>query len=336
MQRVLLIIGAIGVLGALIGGYAVWKWYDAGLAPVSTEGAPKIVRIPEGTSVEGIIQILRDESLIRDVQAFKLMLRIEGLSGQLKAGAYEISGSMGGEEIARHIASGKVAMRRLTIPEGLTLEQIAERMAEAALVEDAATFEERAVAETVASELAMPLPEGNLEGYLFPETYDFCCDLQPDPMIIRMVQELEERFYAPNRAEIEARGLSLHEIITLASLVEREARVDHERPLIAGVIQNRLDRGMRLQIDATVQYALPEHKERLLFADLKIDSPYNTYLHEGLPPGPIASPGLPALMAALRPAETDAFFYVARADGTHIFSHTFSEHQGAISRIRGR
>ena len=336
MKRVLLIIGAIVVLGALIGGYAVWKWYDAGLAPVSTEGAPKIVRIPEGTSVEGIIAILHDESLIRDARAFKLMLRMEGLSGQLKAGAYEVSGSMSGEEIARHIASGKVAMRRLTIPEGLTLEQIAERMAEADLVEDAATFEERAVAETVASEIAMPLPEGNLEGYLFPETYDFCCDLQPDPMIIRMVQELEERFYAPNRAEIEARGLSLHEIITLASLVEREARVDHERPLIAGVIQNRLDRGMRLQIDATVQYALPEHKERLLFADLKIDSPYNTYLHEGLPPGPIASPGLPALMAALRPAETDAFFYVARADGTHIFSHTFSEHQGAISRIRGR
>jgi UPF0755 protein len=154
-------------------------------------------------------------------------------------------------------------------------------------------------------------------------------------MVRRMVRELQERFHAPNREAIEQRGLSLHEIVTLASLIEREAKLDGERELIAGVIQNRLDSNMKLQIDATVQYALPEHKPRLLYEDLKIDSPYNTYRHHGLPPGPIASPGLPSLMAALHPARTDAFFYVARPDGSHVFSPTYDDHLQAIERIRG-
>ncbi len=336
MKRVGIIILAIVVGLGMIAAYSAYDWYRSGLGPVNSSATPQIVRIREGSSVSAIADQLADESLIRNPQAFMLMLRIEGLSGKLQAGVYEVSGTMSGEEVARHIASGKVAMRRLTIPEGLTLKQIAERVAQAELIEDAATFEEASVGATIESAVAMPVPDGSLEGYLFPETYDFCCDLRPDPIIIRMVAELEERFYKPYREEIEARGLSLHQIVTMASLVEREAKLDWERPLIAGVIQNRLDRGMKLQIDATVQYALPEHKERLLFEDLKIDSPYNTYRHAGLPPGPIASPGLPSLLAALRSEETGAFFYVAREDGSHIFSPTYAEHQRAISSIRGQ
>jgi len=326
-----LLLVAIGV-AALLG----LRWYRDGLAPANPWGDPVLVRIPEGSSVTDITDLLHNEALIRDERAFKLMLKLEDLAGKLQAGVFEISPAMSGEEIARHIASGKIAERRLTIPEGLTIEQIAERFVEADLVRDAAQFEEAAVAETVDAEISMPLPDGSLEGYLFPETYDFCCNLDPAPLITRMVAELQKRFYDPHREEIEARGMSLHEIITLASLVEREARVDSERPLIAGVIQNRLDRGMKLQIDATVQYALPEHKERLLFKDLEIDSPYNTYLHAGLPPGPIASPGMASLLAALRPAETDAYFYVARPDGSHIFTPNYQQHQQAIENIRGR
>ena len=336
MKRAGIILLAIVLVLGAVGAYLGYDWYHSGLAPVSSDATPHIVRIHEGSSVAAIADQLADASLIRNPQAFKLMLRIEGLSGKLQAGVFEVSAAMSGEEIARHIASGKIAMRRLTIPEGLTLKQIAERVVRADLVEDTASFEQSAVGETVASAVAMPVPDADLEGYLFPETYDFCCDLRPDPIIIRMVEELEARFYEPYREEIDARGLSLHEIVTLASLVEREAKLDWERPLIAGVIQNRLDRGMKLQIDATVQYALPEHKERLLFEDLKIDSPYNTYRHAGLPPGPIAAPGLPSLLAALRPEETGAFFYVARDDGSHIFSPTYAEHQRAINSIRGQ
>ncbi|MGI5817986.1 MAG: endolytic transglycosylase MltG [Armatimonadota bacterium] len=332
------IVGALVLLIVAMGVSALLalRWYRSGLEPANPAAEPKLVRIAEGSSVERIVDILHSQALIRDRRAFTLMLKLEGLAGKLQAGVFEISPEMTAEQIARRIASGEVAVRRLTIPEGLRLEQIAERVETAGLVETAEAFEQAAVAETVASQTRMPLPEGGLEGYLFPETYDFSCELLPDPIITRMVVELERRFYLPHRAEIEARGLSLHEIITMASLVEREARVADERALIAGVIQNRLDRGMKLQIDATVQYALPEHKERLLFEDLRVDSPYNTYLHEGLPPGPIASPGLASLMAALRPAETDAFFYVARPDGTHVFTPTYEQHQRAIQRIRGR
>ncbi len=335
MKRVARVVAALLLLALVIFGWLGFNWYGRGIAPVNS-GEPQLVRIAEGSSVDDITTLLYRKSLIRDPRAFKLMLKLEGLAGSLQAGVFEISPGMSGEEIARHIASGEIAVRRLTIPEGLTLRQIGERVAEAELVQEAAQFEQAAVAETVAGAVSMPLPDGHLEGYLFPETYDFCCDLRPDPIIKRMVQELEKRFYEPHREEIAQRGLSLHEIITLASLVEREAQVDEERALIAGVIQNRLDRGMKLQIDATVQYALPEHKERLVYEDLEIDSPYNTYLHRGLPPGPIASPGVKSLMAALRPAETEAFFYVARSDGTHIFSPTYEQHQRAIENIRGR
>ncbi|MFW5868692.1 MAG: endolytic transglycosylase MltG [Armatimonadota bacterium] len=336
MKRWLIIAAGILLLGAGAAVLLGLNWYNDALRPANPAGEARLIRIPEGSSVAEITDILHGEALIRDRRAFTMMLKLEDLAGRLQAGVYEISPTMSGEEIARHIAAGEVAERRLTIPEGLTLAQIAERFAEAELVRDAAEFEEAAVAETVEAQISMPLPEGSLEGYLFPETYDFCCDLTPDPLIARMVRELEDRFYEPHREEIEGRDLSLHEIITLASLVEREARVDGEGALIAGVIQNRLDRGMKLQIDATVQYALPRHKERLLFKDLEIDSPYNTYLHAGLPPGPIASPGLASLMAALRPAETDALFYVARPDGSHVFTPDYQQHQQAIESIRGR
>ena len=335
MRRVIIGVVLLVLAALALATYLTLDWYHSGLEPADPAARTKLVRIPEGSSVSQIARILHDEALIRDERAFRLMLRLKGLAGELRAGVYDISPGMSAEEIARHIASGRVAMRRLTIPEGFRLDQIAERVAEAELA-DAEEFRRAAVGKSVAEALSMPVPEGGLEGYLFPETYDFCCDLPPEAIVTRMVREFEERFYLPHRAEIEARGLSLHQIITLASLVEREARVAEERALIAGVIQNRLDRGMKLQIDATVQYALPQHKERLLFEDLRVDSPYNTYRHNGLPPGPIASPGLPSLLAALRPAETEALFYVARSDGTHIFTPSYEQHRRAIESVRGR
>jgi UPF0755 protein len=311
------------------------RWYSEGLVPANPGGQPKIVRIAPGSSVDAIAQKLRDEGLIRNADAFKVMLKVEDLTGKLKAGVFELSPSMDAREVAEHIASGEVVLQRLTVPEGFTLTQVAERVEQAGLAQ-AEEIEEAAVAETAASDVEMPLPDDSLEGYLFPETYDFVYDIEAEAIVARMVRELDRRFYQPHRLAIEERGLTLHEIVTLASLVEREARVPEERARIAGVIQNRLDRGMKLQIDATVQYALPEHKERLLFEDLEVESPYNTYLHEGLPPGPIASPGLPSLMAALQPESTEALFYVARPDGSHIFSPTYREHQQAIEQIRGR
>lgn len=334
MKRTTIVIIVIAMLVLAVAAFLGNDWYRGSLEPADPAGEARVVHIPEGSSVEQITGILHEEALIRDERAFKLMLRLEGLGEKLQAGHYELSPSMTAVEIAEHVASGKVALQRITIPEGLRLTQIAERVERAELA-GAEEFEAVAVAASVAEHTQMPLPDGSLEGYLFPETYDFRYDAGAEAIVRRMVRELEKRLHEPHREEIEARGLSLHEIITLASLVEREARLDAERELIAGVIQNRLDRDMRLQIDATVQYALPEHKERLLYEDLRVDSPYNTYRHHGLPPGPIASPGLPSLMAALRPARTDALFYVARPDGSHVFTPTYEEHLRAIQRIRG-
>lgn len=337
MKRWLFVIVAIVVGGLGLIAYLAHDWYHGALLPADPAGKPKIVRIPEGASVDQIAEILHQETVIIDTRAFKIMLRMEGLADRLKAGIFEISPLMTAQEVAEHIASGEIAMQRLTIPEGLRLTQIAERVGRAELA-DAEEFMAAAVSDVVVGqvETQMPLPEGTLEGYLFPETYDFPYDAGPEVIVRRMVREMEKRFYLPHREEIESRGLTFHEIVTLASLIEREARLDRERALISGVIQNRLNRGMKLQIDATVQYALPEHKERLLYADLRVESPYNTYRHAGLPPGPIASPGLASLTAALRPAQTDALFYVARTDGSHVFTPSYQDHLRAIERIRGR
>ena len=253
----------------------------------------------------------------------------------MKAGYFELSPAMSGQEMAERIASGQVAHRRITIPEGLRLEQIARRVEQSGLV-TADELLAAAVPETIEGRVSFPPPPGpDLEGYLLPQTYEFTFGVSAAEIVRRMASELDAEFVRPNAGEIAASKLTLHEIITLASLVEREARVDEDRPKIAGVLMNRLARGMKLQCDATVQYALGEHKSRLTFEDLKVDSPYNTYLHEGLPPGPIACPGIASLNAALHPAAIDALFYVARPDGTHVFTRTYEEHLAAIRRIRG-
>lgn len=327
------IAGGILALIVLVGLVAGIGWYRTALSPVGGEGEV-VFEVPPGAGVNRIASLLSEEGLIRDEWAFRLLVLFEGMADGLQAGHYALSPAMSAKEIALKIQSGDVATFTVTVPEGLTIPQVAERVAATGLF-DPEAFVAAAIPTTVAEEVAIPLPEGDLEGYLFPETYQFSYDADAPAVVTRMVRELQDRFYTPNREEIEERGLTLHELVTMASLIEREARVEQDRAMIAGVIQNRLDRGMRLQIDATVLYALGEHKDRVLYSDLEVESPYNTYRHAGLPPGPICSPGLASLEAALRPAETDALYYVARPDGSHIFSRTWDEHQQAIRQIRG-
>jgi len=321
------------VLLVIAGVLALMQWYRAAISPPTGTTRPVIVEIKRGSGVKAIASQFEERGLIRSAAAFEIMLSLTRQSGSLRAGYYELSPSMGAPEIARKLASGEVVMRRVTVPEGLTIEQTAGRIAESEL----ATKEEflaAAVPSEVAKLVELELPQHSLEGYLFPETYDFELGTEPAEVAARTVRELNQRFVKPRAKEIAASELSLHEIITLASLVEREARVPEERPLIAGVLANRLDQDMLLQCDATVQFALGEHKPRLLYKDLQVDSPYNTYLHKGLPPGPIASPGLASLEAALSPEKTDSLFYVAKDDGGHVFSRTYGEHLAAIKQVR--
>jgi len=226
----------------------------------------------------------------------------------------------------------------VTIPEGFTIAQIAQRLAQVGLDEEQ-RLRTAATAPAIEKALQLELPDGlrSAEGYLFPETYNFALGTTADQVVARMVEEFETRFVkGPWQAvPAEARWGSLHEVVTLASLVEEEAQIESERPLIAGVLRNRLQRGMRLECDATVLYALGEHRARLTRKDLQVDSPYNTYRHTGLPPGPIYNPGLACLQAALTPAQTEYLFYAARGDAGHISSRTYEQHLAAIGTVRG-
>ena len=177
-------------------------------------------------------------------------------------------------------------------------------------------------------------PDDNLEGYLFPDTYTVPQGATARDIVQMMLDNFDRRVVTPFGAEAGAFPGGLPAAVTLASLVEREAEVDSDRPLIAAVYRNRLKAGMRLQCDATVQYALPEHKTRLFYADLRVDSPYNTYQHAGLPPTPIANPGLPSIEAALHPAAAQYLYYVAGPGGRHVFSTTLAQHEQAVAHAR--
>jgi UPF0755 protein len=235
------------------------------------------------------------------------------------------------------LVSGEVATRKVTLPEGLTIDQMAARC-EAAGIGDAGEYRRLATRDAASFGLD-GLPAGaSLEGYLFPATYRLPLNAGPRELIRAQVNRFVQAWKEAGQGAPATR-YSRHEIVTIASLIEEEVQRDGERAKVAGVIENRLRRGMKLEFCSTVLYALGEHKERLLYRDLRVKSPYNTYLHQGLPPGPIASPGQASLNAALRPASHEFLFFVLTADGQHHFSQTASEHVSAKlagERARGR
>jgi UPF0755 protein len=334
-SRSALKLAAVLVGLVIVGASVAVHWYRGATRPVAESGQAVLVEIERGSGASTIARQLEERGLIRSAAAFEILLSLSGQAGSLRAGHYELSPTMDAAKIAQTLASGEVAVRRVTVPEGLRLSEIAECVAEAGLGSEE-EFLEAAVPENLAGQAEVELPEDSLEGYLFPETYDFEVGTSAADMAARMLRELYDQFVKPYEQQIADSKLSLHEIITLASLVEREAKVPDERELIAGVLMNRLDGGMLLQCDASVQYALGEHKPRLTYDDLKVESPYNTYLHEGLPPGPIAAPGLDSLRAALSPTQTEFLYYVAKPDGGHVFSKTYDEHLAAIAQVRSQ
>lgn len=307
----------------------------AALRPLDPHGAPRIVFIPPGASSAGIGRALASAGVIRRAGDFVITVRLRGVDRDLREGEYRLSPAMGLLQIVDTIARGDVVLHTITVPEGFTAQEIADLLARAGLGERARLAAiVRAGARTLDVEFLSLLPVASLEGYLFPDTYRIPRHLSEREVIRLFVERFAEVALPQWRAH--GGGRPLHEIVTMASLVEREARVPAERPLIAGVLYSRLRKGWPLEVDATVLYALGRHKPVVTFQDLKVDSPYNTYLHVGLPPGPIANPGLAAIDAALRPASTGYLFYVARADGSHAFSRTLAEHLAAVRRFRGR
>jgi UPF0755 protein len=306
------------------------------LSPVTTDKtAPLVlVAIPSGANAKSIGTLLARRHLVRRAFGFVFAARLEGVADKMQAGRYEISPAMPPRQIAALIALGKTASDVVTIPEGYTIVQIARRLGQQHMADPQAFL-------TLAQTQGMTFhagtfqpPDNDLEGYLYPDTYRIPKGTSERDIITIMLLGFDKRVVEPNAAAFTRYPGGLAAAVNLASLVEREAEVPRDRPLIAAALTNRLKKGMRLECDATVQYALPQHKARLFYADLRVNSPYNTYTHGGLPPTPICNPGLPCIEAALHPARVDYLFYVARPDGSHIFSRTLAEHDQAIAQLR--
>jgi len=306
---------------------------SSALSPVNRRAPEQVVVIPPGSGAGEVGRILEEAGIVRRGSHFVYLARLRGVTRRLHGGEYRLSPGMSLPEVVERIARGEVVLHTVTIPEGFTAEQIVQALAAKGLGDPGRL---QALVREGATAFPHPflreIPGGSLEGYLFPDTYQLPRFLDERLVLTAFLDRFGAAVIPTWRRE--ARGRSLHEIVTVAAMVEREARLASERPLIAGVIYNRLRRGWRLEVDATVLYALGRHKPVVTYDDLRVDSPYNTYLHAGLPPGPIANPGLAAIEAALRPARTDYLYYVARPDGSHAFSRTLAEHQAAVRRYR--
>jgi UPF0755 protein len=287
--------------------------------------------IDEGESFSSIVTKLSDAGLEFNQPLFALISKLFRVDRRLHVGRYDFAKGSTPGAIMRKLARGEVSPFEVTIPEGIGYRQIA------GILERKAGVDSLRFAQTAADTSfikSMNLDLKNLEGYLFPNTYNIYWGMGPQRIVKLMLDEFNRVLVDSLRKRASGIGLTLFEVITLASLVEAEAHIAEERPLVSAVYHNRLKRGMLLQCDPTVIYALGPMNRPLLLKDLEYDSPYNTYIHPGLPPGPINNPGESSILAALYPANVDYLYFVAKGDGSHVFSSTLIKHNEAIREIK--
>jgi UPF0755 protein len=330
-RRLLWLLIGLGVLLLVGGGLAGWLYRET--RPVSNRFLPQLVRVRQPLTPDAIAQRLAQQKLIRNPRLLRLYLHWRG-KRRIAPGDYEFSPNQSLLEIAHILIEERFTPNWVTIPEGWNRFRIAQRLQERG-VASASEFLDLCRQPQRFHDVGLPLPtNGTLEGYLFPSTYRLPPGSGAETAIRTMLDATRRYVYLPYREQMAKRGQSLHEVLTIASMIEKEAMHDADRPLIAAVIYNRLKKGMPLQIDATVLYGMGKWKSRVLYRDLQHPSPYNTYRRKGLPPGPIANPGLASIRAALNPAAVDYLFYVAQADGYHRFTRTYEEHLQAIHEVR--
>ncbi len=287
---------------------------------------PRIVVVQAGASVHSIATQLKEERLIRSPRFFRVLSIIGSISTELTAGPHPLHGRMTTWDILQELRIPRDESISVTIPEGLRKSSTFEILARA-LDLDTDTFERLASDSRFCQDLGIDLAD--LEGYLFPETYRLSRFASEEQVLRILVTHFHKAYEGDVAEEGEGRGMTRHEVVTMASIIEEETRVAEERPIVSAVYHNRLRRRMRLQADPTVQFALPDGPRRLFNKDYAYPSPYNTYLHGGLPPGPIGSPGKAALEAAVAPADVNYLYFVAKGDGSHIFTRTPREHEAA-------
>ena len=287
--------------------------------------------VPRGSGAVSVSNELFKEGLIDSPQSFRWLLRITNRSNKLKAGVYSLNDAMSASQIADILTEGKVKLVSITIPEGWTNRQIGDYLAQKGYVNDREEFLKITRDKSVLDKYG--ILEQTTEGYLFPDTYKI-----PPKYPAPKIQEIMlKRFFKvldgiQAKKKIAIPAQELRKLVILASIVEREAVKPNERPMMARVFMNRLDKNMRLESCATIQYLFDKPKPRIYNRDLEIQSPYNTYRNKGLPPGPISNPGMAALLSALDPIQNDYLYFVLKEDGSHHFSKTYNEHLNAKNR----
>lgn len=340
VRRIVFVVALVLIIGGLIGGRAVYKYISEALQPVDPNSEEVIeVEIPIGSGLTSISEMLEKKGLIRDAKIFKYYAKFNNES-QFQAGSYGLTKAMTLDELIKSLKTGKVyrtPIFTMTIPEGLTLDQIAKIVEKRTSIPEEEFLkyinDEHTIAdmmgrypnvlteEILAEEVRYPL-----EGYLFPATYPFYEEKPTVETVVTTMLDATSSNITPYFAYLESQEKSVHWLLTFASLLEREATAKTDRETIASVFYNRMDEGMPLQTDPTVLYALGEHKDRVLFEDLEIQDPYNTYVNTGLPPGPIANAGRSSIEAVIDPSITEYFYFLADSDGENHFAKTYDEH----------
>jgi UPF0755 protein len=343
VRRIVLTITIVTLLVLIFIGGGGYLYIKSALEPVDKDSkVQKKVEIPIGSSVTGISEKLAESGIIKNAKVFKYYVKFKNEAGFM-AGEYELSPSMEIPEIINRLKTGKVLQQaafQLPIPEGKQLREIAQIMAKAVNKPEDEVFNQlndRTFIQTLmakypdllTTDILNPNIKYPLEGYLFPATYPF---YKQNPTIEEMVVTMLDqtrKVITPYLAESSDEKITAHQLLTMSSLIEEEATEKADRKKISSVFYNRIEQGMPLQTDPTVLYAQGKHKERVLYEDLEVDSPYNTYKHKGLPPGPIANAGKDSLDAAVNPADTKHLYFLATAEGEVIFTNTLDEHNAA-------
>jgi UPF0755 protein len=300
-------------------------------SPATERSETVIIDFPVGTRLSALSDLLAQRGVVRSSFKFRLYARLSGETRHIKAGEYEFSTALRPDAVLSKLVRGEVVLHQVTFPEGVTTQDIAGLLAAQGL---ASADQVLAVATDADFAKGLGISAPTLEGYLFPDTYRFARHLPAATILRTMVGRFLEYFGTAQEERAHRLGLTRHQVVILASVVEKETGFAPERPVIAGVFLNRLRRGIPLQSDPTVIYGIPDFDGNLTRAHLTTDTPYNTYIRQGLPAGPICNPGAAALDSVLSPATTSYLYFVGKGDGTHQFSVTLPEHNAAVGRYQ--
>ncbi len=308
----------------------VLLWYLVCLfSPPGDGTVVRDISFPPGSGIRKLADELKAGGVIRSSWHFVLLTRLRGQAHKLKAGEYCFNAGMRPAQILKKLSTGDVDYRKFSMPEGYSIYQAAELLEQKGLFEKDEFLKKCRDADLLSS---LGLNHQSVEGYLYPSTYNLTRGSNEEQLITQMVSQFNKKYAELSKTIGEAAGMSRNEIVTLASVIEKEAVSPEEKPLISSVFHNRLRLGMPLQSDPTAVYGVRAYSGKVTKADILRPSPYNTYLNRGLPPGPIGNPGKDAIQAAMNPSRTDYIYFVARQDGTHQFSRTLDEHNRAVDR----